>query len=232
MLVASLLAEPPIPPPNSEPAPPPANDRPSEEELPFEETPPPPESSEDDNEEELPFQEVAPRLKELTADAPPPAPVTILPVQLQGDLELTELSVMALSVGAAPVNPLSTLDGGAFGGASESDDRRTGVPNQTVENDPGLNSAVQHVWSEMDAISENLNKEMFFRQIVFSGVVGSSTLASAGFALWTLRAGYFTAMLLTATPTWATLDVIPLLDFDVAQRRKSSIGGDELEIGL
>ena len=89
-----------------------------------------------------------------------------------------------------------------------------------------IGSPVLQVWNEMNSISDNLKQDTFYKKIAFSTLVGSTTLASAGFAIWTLRAGYFTAMLLTATPTWATLDVVPLLEFDDAARKKQRRDAD------
>jgi hypothetical protein len=136
-------------------------------------------------------------------------------------------------LGAAPTNPVSTINGGAFGGGNGSEVGGARGTTQTNGADGVLSPAVQQVWFQMDAISEKLDEETFYRKIMFSAVVGSSTAASAGLALWTLRAGYFTAMLLTATPTWATFDVVPLLNFEEVGKQKGKVpaGDGDFSIG-
>ena len=56
------------------------------------------------------------------------------------------------------------------------------------------------------------------RTIVVTGVVGVTTVATAGYAVWALRSGYFVMTALASIPSWKSFDLIPILDFDEKQR--------------
>jgi hypothetical protein len=51
-----------------------------------------------------------------------------------------------------------------------------------------------------------------------TGVVGATTIATAGYAAWALRSGYFVMTALASIPSWKSFDLIPILDFDVRKR--------------
>ena len=59
---------------------------------------------------------------------------------------------------------------------------------------------------------------------VFRLIAGTSVVAtgafSAGFVLWTARAGYLVTLLSSSLPAWASVDPIPVLDAAALARRR------------
>ena len=56
------------------------------------------------------------------------------------------------------------------------------------------------------------------RSIVITGVVGVTSIATTGYAVWALRSGYFVMTALASIPSWKSFDLIPILEFDERSR--------------
>ena len=59
------------------------------------------------------------------------------------------------------------------------------------------------------------------RSVAIVGAVGLTTAATAGYAIWALRSGYFMMTALASIPSWKSFDLIPILDFHESKRRES-----------
>ena len=72
----------------------------------------------------------------------------------------------------------------------------------------------------MDAIADDVaNDGYVIRLIAGSSVVATGAL-SAGFALWTARAGYLVTLFSSSLPAWASFDPIPVLDAAALARKE------------
>ena len=203
----------PPPPPDPDPDPSPETEPPVDEDPGLDET-----ESEGETEDQ---EQVAPRPRESSSETRHTEQIGVGAIRLNKELESTQLTLVTLTVGNPDFSQLKSASNSSDSTSGDTSDGTSALG--AFVDMKALRAPIQQVWQEMDNITENMKKDMYFRKVVLSTVVGSSTLASAGFAIWTLRAGYLTAMLLSATPTWATLDVIPLLDFETAEKRKANV---------
>ena len=80
----------------------------------------------------------------------------------------------------------------------------------------------------LDELHEQVTSETHAIRLV----AGSATVVSLGlsvlYILWTIRAGYLLAGLLSAMPAWSFVDPLPILDhFDDAMERRRRKGDDD-----
>jgi hypothetical protein len=84
---------------------------------------------------------------------------------------------------------------------------------------------------------DELHKQVTGEQHTIRLVAGSATVVSLGlsvlYILWTIRAGYLLAGLLSSMPAWTFVDPLPILDhFDDAlerRRKRNEEDGESLE---
>ena len=64
----------------------------------------------------------------------------------------------------------------------------------------------------MDSIADDVARDGY----IFRLIAGTSMIAtgafSAGFVLWTARAGYLMTLVSSSLPAWSSIDPIPVLD--------------------
>jgi hypothetical protein len=81
------------------------------------------------------------------------------------------------------------------------------------------------LWHQFDTLNQDLRQQGNLQTGVITGITLGTLALSTVYVLWTLRAGYFLTVLLAATPAWRLVDVLPILDFEEAQRKKQNRGG-------
>ena len=81
---------------------------------------------------------------------------------------------------------------------------------------------------------DQLHKQVTEEKALLRLVAGSASFVSLGmsvvYILWTLRAGYVLASLLSSMPAWQFIDPLPILDDPAAlkrRNRRSGSGNDE-----
>ncbi len=79
---------------------------------------------------------------------------------------------------------------------------------------------INQLFHDFDTLTNDLNHVTNLRTIAFSGVVGVTTLATAGHAVLALRSGYFAMTALASLPSWKSFDLVPILDFQDKNRKE------------
>jgi VCBS repeat-containing protein len=85
-------------------------------------------------------------------------------------------------------------------------------------------------WNDLDTLREEMQRpEKTLR--LLAGVASAGTIGlSVVYILWTIRAGYLLASLLSSMPAWRFIDPLPILDqFDSAARRRRDAKNDDSE---
>ncbi len=101
-----------------------------------------------------------------------------------------------------------------------------GIRNRGVDMDSTLSSLVNtfstfdvgQLWNGFETLTEDLQADEGMRSIVITGVVGVTSIATTGYAVWALRSGYFVMTALASIPSWKSFDLIPILEFDERSR--------------
>ena len=86
-------------------------------------------------------------------------------------------------------------------------------------------------WDQLDAVSEDLERQTSFSNLIAGSAVVATGAFSAGVVMWSLRASQIIAMLSSSLPAWAVVDPIPVLDQGAMfqAKRRSIRKGETLE---
>ncbi|MCA9023406.1 MAG: hypothetical protein KDA74_24825, partial [Planctomycetaceae bacterium] len=80
-----------------------------------------------------------------------------------------------------------------------------------VTREPTLLYEMQVLGQELDDLREDLVEENSLKSFIVGSTSTVSFALSVGYAIWSLRSGYFLATLLSSMPAWRTLDPLPVL---------------------
>ena len=89
--------------------------------------------------------------------------------------------------------------------------------------DPEL--ATLTLFAQMDSMAEEVASDGYLMRLIAGTSVVATGTVSAGFVLWSARAGYLVTLLSSSLPAWASIDPIPVLDaaaLQTRQRRETS----------
>jgi hypothetical protein len=106
---------------------------------------------------------------------------------------------------------------------------------ESVSSSEATRLNTHRLWSDLNSMSQEMTQGYELRDLVVGTSIIATGAMSAGFVIWTIRAGYAATMLSSSLPAWASIDPIPVLDSEALAlqqrtRGKSQAGETLLDI--
>ena len=79
------------------------------------------------------------------------------------------------------------------------------------------------LWDRLDALKQDVEDDQEMEELIAGTTQAVTVALTSGYVLWTLRASYLIGGMLSSLPVWKTIDPLPVLDYESANKR----GGDD-----
>ena len=83
-----------------------------------------------------------------------------------------------------------------------------------------VSDSESYLTKQLEAFSNDLQEDGRNAMLTVSTVAGLSAAISVGYVMWTMRGTYMAMSVLAATPLWAPVDPLPIVEFSDAEREE------------